>query len=146
MSSDDTISDPHFDWTPSEGEDNVDGVDSGREDVDQVTIEDPSNVVTINTKGILEQGGVHAIATMVDHPKYVDVEEATTSGRPLGILNENPASLVTDENLCSLREIYGIPDDVKLRAPREGERADWDIPGWTGIYQDGRVFTNIPFD
>ena len=92
-------------------------------DVDrQVTIEDPSNVDAINAKGILEQGGVRAIATIVDHPEYIDVEEASTSGRPLGVLNENPASLVTEENLCSLREIYGNPDDAELRAPREYER------------------------
>ena len=55
MSSDDTISDPRFVWTPSEGEDNVDGVDSDMIDVDQqVTVEDPSNVVIINATGILE--------------------------------------------------------------------------------------------
>ena len=35
MSSDDTISGPRFDWTPSEGEDDVDGVDSVMVDVDQ---------------------------------------------------------------------------------------------------------------
>jgi hypothetical protein len=103
LSSDDTISDPQYHWTTSEGEDSVDGVDSRMVDVDrQVTIEDPSNVVAINTKGILEQGGVRAVATIVDHPEYVDVDEATTSGRPLGVLDESPASLVSEENLCSV--------------------------------------------
>ena len=34
-----------------------------------------------------------------------------------------------------LREIYGIPKDVELRAPREHVRADWDIPGWTCFYE-----------
>ena len=116
--SDDTISDPKYDWT-SEGEDSVDGVDSRRVDVNRrVTIEDPSNVVAINTKSILEQGGVCAIATIVDHPEYIDVDEAATSDRPLGVLEESPASLVSEDNLCVLREIYGIPRGVELRAPR----------------------------
>ena len=54
MSSDDTISDPRFDWTPREGEDDYDRVDSRILDVDRlVTIEDPSNVVAINTEGII---------------------------------------------------------------------------------------------
>ena len=104
MSSDDTMSDLKYNWTTSEGEDNVEVVSSI--DVDRrVTLEDPSNVVSINTKGILEQGGVRAVASIVDHPEYIDVEEATTSGRPLGVLEESPSSLVSDDNLCLLREI-----------------------------------------
>ena len=99
LSSEDTISDPQYIWTTSEGEDSV-GVDSKMVDVDRrVTIEDPSNVVAINTKGILEKGGVHAVATIVDHPEYVDVDEATTSGRPLGVLDESPVSLVSEGKL-----------------------------------------------
>ena len=134
LSSDDTISDPKYNWTTSEGEDNVEvdksvGVDR------QVTLEDPSNVVSINTKGILEQGGVRAVASIVDHPEYIDVEEATTSGRPLGVLEESPSSLVSEDNLCLLREIYGIPRSVELRAPKEHEKADWDIPEWTCFYE-----------
>ena len=118
------------------GEDSVDGVDSRRVDVDrQVTKEDPSNVVAINTKSILEQAGVRAVATIVDHPEYIDVDEATTSGRPLGVLEQSPASLISEENLCALSEIYGIPKEVELRAPKEYERADWDIPGWTCFYE-----------
>ena len=34
MSSDDTMSDPRFDWTPSEGEDDSDRVDNRILDVD----------------------------------------------------------------------------------------------------------------
>ena len=48
LSSDETISDPKYNWTTSEGEDNVEVVkstDVGR----RVTLEDPSNVVSINT-------------------------------------------------------------------------------------------------
>ena len=113
LSSDDTISDPKYNWTTSEGEDNVEvdksvGVDR------QVTLEDPSNVVSINTKGILEQGGVRVVASVVDHPEYIDVDEASTSGRPLGVLEESPSSLISDDNLCLLREIYGIPKNVEL--------------------------------
>jgi hypothetical protein len=135
LSSDDTISDPKYSWT-SEGEDSVE-VDSGVDVDRRVTLEDPSNVVSINTKRILEQGGVRAVASIVDHPEYIDVDEATTSGRPVGVLEESPSSLVSEENLCLLREIYGIPSSVELRAPKEHEKADWDIPEWT-------CFMNIP--
>ena len=132
LSSDETMSDPKYDWTTSE--DSVEVVKSA--DVDrQVTLEDPSNIVSINTKRILEQGGVRAVASIVDHPEYIDVDEASTSGRPLGVLDENPSSLVSDDNLCLLREIYGIPKNVELRAPKEYEKADWDIPGWTCYYE-----------
>ena len=54
----------------------------------------------------------------------MDTSEASTSGYPLGILEESPASLVSDENLCSLRVIYGILDNVELHAPKEHEQAD----------------------
>ncbi|KAK3230762.1 hypothetical protein Dsin_002643 [Dipteronia sinensis] len=35
----------------------------------------------------------------------------------------------------NLRMIYGIPDHVVLRAAKEHERADWDVPGWTCFYE-----------
>ena len=37
--------------------------------------------------------------------------------------------------MCLLREIYGIPRSVELRAPKEYEKADWDIPEWTCFYE-----------
>ena len=133
LSSDETMSDPKYSWTSEEG---VGEVDSRGGDVDrQVTVEDPTNIVRINTKGILEQGGVRIVASIVDHPEYIDVEEASTSGRPLGVLEESPSSLVSDDNLCLLREIYGIHSSVELRAPKEFEKADWDIPEWTCFYE-----------
>ena len=135
LSSDEIVSDPEYIWTSSEGEDDSIGVSRDRDVDRQVTVEDPSNIVSINTKGILEKGGVIAVAKLVDHPEYVDVDEATTSGRPLGVLQKNPASLISEDNLCVLREIYGIPKEVELRAPMKHEGADWDIPGWTCFYE-----------
>ncbi|KAK1561765.1 hypothetical protein Q3G72_000119 [Acer saccharum] len=110
MSGDDTVSDPLVDWTSSDMECEDDGgIDSGPQDVDRlVTIEDPSKVVSINTRGMLEQGVVRAMASMVEHPEYVKVAEASTSGRPLGILDKSPTSLIMEENLRSLRVIYGF--------------------------------------
>ncbi|KAK3197867.1 hypothetical protein Dsin_021282 [Dipteronia sinensis] len=35
----------------------------------------------------------------------------------------------------NVRTIYGIPDNVVLRAAKEHEQADWDIPGWTCFYE-----------
>ena len=136
MSGDDSVSKPHYSWTSNDSESEDDGVDSGTQDVDRlVTIEDPSNVVSVNTRGMLEQGAVRAIVSMVEHPEHVEVAEASTFGHPQGILNKSPASLVTEENLRSLRVIYGIPDDVELRAPEAHERANWDIPRWTCFYE-----------
>ncbi|KAK4842344.1 hypothetical protein QYF36_019900 [Acer negundo] len=37
--------------------------------------------------------------------------------------------------LSGIRTMYGIPSDVELRAPREYERADWDIPRWMCLYE-----------
>ncbi|KAK0571946.1 hypothetical protein LWI29_023847 [Acer saccharum] len=137
MSSVDTVSDSLIDWTSSDIDGDEDGgVDSGLHDVDRlVTVEDPSKVVTINTRGMLEQGVVRAMASIVEHPEYVEVVEASTSGSPLGILRDSLASVITEENLDSIRTIYGILEDVELCAPNEHERADWDIPEWTCFYE-----------
>ena len=133
MSSDHTISDLGTNWTPG---DDDGGVDSRMRNVDRrVTVEDPSTPVFINTRSMLEQGAVYAVASVVEQPEYVDVSEASTSGRPLGILKESPASLITEAMLPGIRTTYGIPSDVELRAPKEDERADWDIPGWTCFYE-----------
>ena len=133
MSNDDTISDLNINQTPS---DDNGGVDSRTHNVDRrVTIEDPSTLVSINARGMLEQGVVYAIASTVEHPEYVKVSEASTSGRPLGILKDSLASGITEDMLPGIRTIYGIPDDIELHAPREYERADWDVPGWTCFYE-----------
>ena len=133
MSSDHTTSDLNINWTPS---DDDGGVDSRLHNVDRrVTIEDPSTPVSINARGMLEQGAVYAIASAVEHPEYMEVLEASTFGCPLGILNDSPTSLVTEDMLPGIRTMYGIPDDVELRVPREHERADWDVLGWTCLYE-----------
>ncbi|KAK0580408.1 hypothetical protein LWI29_001580 [Acer saccharum] len=135
MSGDDTVSDPLVDWTgDTESED--DEVDSGIQDVDKlVTIQDPSKVVNVNIRGILEQGGVRAIAKPVDFPEYRDDVGASTSGRLLDVLDGSPASLIIEDNFDCLRTIYGIPKSVKLRAPLKHVQADWDIPDWTCFYE-----------
>ncbi|KAK0590525.1 hypothetical protein LWI29_028418 [Acer saccharum] len=136
MSGNDTVSEPQYSWTSNDTVGKDDGVDSGTQDVNRlVTIEDPSKVVTINTRGMLEQGVVRAIAGLVEFPEYRDDVEASTSGRPLGVLDGSPASLVMEDNLHYLRTVYGIPKSVELRAPLEHERADWDIPNWTCFYE-----------
>ncbi|KAK0596670.1 hypothetical protein LWI29_017906 [Acer saccharum] len=132
MSSDHTISDLDINWS----NDDDGGVDSRTRDVDRrVTVEDPSTPVSIDARGILEQGAVYAIASAVEHPEYVDIDEPSTSGRALGILKDSPASVITEDMLPGIRAMYGIPKDVELRAPKEYERADWDIPGWTCLYE-----------
>ena len=132
MSSDHTISDLDTNWS----NDDDGGVDSRTRDVDrQVTVEDPSTPVFINARSILEQGAVYAIASAVEYPEYIDVDEPSTSGRSLGILKDSPASVISEDMLPGIRAMYGIPNDVELRAPKEHERADWDIPGWTCLYE-----------
>ncbi|KAK1568140.1 hypothetical protein Q3G72_021088 [Acer saccharum] len=84
---------------------------------------------------MLEQGAVYAIASAVEQPEYVDIDEPSTSGRALGILKDSPTSLITEDMLPGIRAMYGIPSDVELRASKEYERADWDIPRWTCLYE-----------
>ena len=133
MSNDDTISDLNINWTPS---DDDGGVDNRTRDVDRrVTVEDPLTTVSINARDMLEQGAVYAIASTVEHPEYVEVSEASTSGRPLGILKDSPTSLITEDMLPGIWTIYGISNDVELCAPREHERAYWDVPGWMCFYE-----------
>ncbi|KAK1568563.1 hypothetical protein Q3G72_026020 [Acer saccharum] len=110
MSSDNTVLEPQYSWTSNDTVGKDDGVDSGTQDVDRlVIIEDPSKVVTINTRGMLEQGVVRAIAGLVEFPEYRDDAEASTSGHPLGVLDGSLASLAMEDNLHYLRTIYGFP-------------------------------------
>jgi hypothetical protein len=153
MSTEGTISDLNIDWTSSDDNGEVDNrssnvdknveeplinvasSDDDRVDNRLVTVEDPSSVVAINVKGMLEQGIVRPMASVVEFPEYVGSSVASTSGRPMNILENSPASVITDNSLSMLRTIYGIPDDVELRAPREDERADWAVAGWTCFYE-----------
>ncbi|KAK1565141.1 hypothetical protein Q3G72_019718 [Acer saccharum] len=132
MSSDHTTSDLVISWS----NDDDGGVDSITRDVDrQVTVENPSTSLSIDARDLLEQGAVYAIASAVEFPEYIDVDESSTSGRSLGILKDSPASVISEDMLPGIRAMYGIPNDVELRAPKEYERADWDIPGWTCLYE-----------
>ncbi|KAK0592474.1 hypothetical protein LWI29_019771 [Acer saccharum] len=132
MSSDHTTSDLGINWS----NDDDGGVDSTTLDVDsRVTVENPSTSLSIDARGLLEQGAVYAIASAVEFPEYIDVDEPSTSGRSLGILKDSPASVITEDMLPGICAMYGIPNDVELRAPKEYERADWDIPGWTCLYE-----------
>ncbi|KAK3225768.1 hypothetical protein Dsin_005630 [Dipteronia sinensis] len=81
---------------------------------------------------MLESGVVHAIVQWVEFPKHREVEEASCSGQPLGILaGENAGSVLTNDDMGRLQSLYGIPKSIELCATKEHERADWAIPGWT---------------
>ncbi|KAK3199046.1 hypothetical protein Dsin_022461 [Dipteronia sinensis] len=111
MSSDLTTSDPDFTWTTSDSRDEVE-------------------------KRVLESGVVRAVAQGVEYPEYIDVEEPSCSGRPLGILaGDNPGSVLTNDDMDAIRTLYGIPDLIVLHAAKEYKRVDWDIPKWTCFYE-----------
>ncbi|KAK3218045.1 hypothetical protein Dsin_012015 [Dipteronia sinensis] len=75
-------------------------------------------------------------ADSAESPEYIDVEEPSGSGRPLDILaGDNPGSVLTEDYMDSIRMLYRIQENVVLRAPKEHERVDWDIPGWTCFYE-----------
>ena len=137
MSSDDTVSEPHFSWTPSDVDVGDDGVDGSEvSSVDRtITIEDPSKSTDVDVRGLIEGGVVRAVAGVVEFPEYVDVPVASTSGRHIGVLGDSPASVVAADHLDGFRVIYGIPESIELRVAQEHERADWDIPGWTCFYE-----------
>ncbi|KAK3230425.1 hypothetical protein Dsin_002306 [Dipteronia sinensis] len=85
---------------------------------------------------MLEFGVVRTIVQGNESPEYIDVDGPSYSGRPLGILaGDSPGSVLTKADIDSIRTLYGTPDSVVLRAPKEHERADWDIPSWTCFYE-----------
>ena len=110
--------------------------DDDREvDSRRVTVEDPSTAAAVNASALLAQGFVRVVRPVAEFPEYVEVNEPSTSGRPTGVLRNNPVSIVTTDSLSTIRTIYGIPDAVELRAPTGGERADWVVPGWSCFYE-----------
>ncbi|KAK1554040.1 hypothetical protein Q3G72_006963 [Acer saccharum] len=82
-----------------------------------------------------DDGGVDSWSHNVDRQVTIEDPSTPVSINARGILNDSPASLVTEDMLPGIRMMYGIPDDVELRAPREHECADWDVPGWTCLYE-----------
>lgn len=116
-------------------DENDGAVDSRVASVDRtVSVEDSSSIVTVMGH-MLEQCAVRAVAGLVNFPGFVDVVEPSTIGRLLGILSDSLASLLTDSDMDGLRTIYGILDSIELRAPKEHEQEDWDVPGWTCFYE-----------
>ncbi|KAK2649139.1 hypothetical protein Ddye_016628 [Dipteronia dyeriana] len=86
--------------------------------------------------GTLEKGVVRAIEQTFEFLDYIDVEDTSCSGKPLGVLaGENHGSVFADNDMDCLRAVYGILKFVELRAPIEHKRADWDIPWWTCFYE-----------
>ncbi|KAK3225074.1 hypothetical protein Dsin_004936 [Dipteronia sinensis] len=137
MSNELTTSELNITRTTSDLGDQVEeGVEADLLDVErQITINEPLGV-EIDEFGMVERGAVLVVAQRAEFPEFIDVEEPSCSGRPLGILaGDNPRSVLTDDDMDNIRTIYGIPDDVVLRAAKEHERADWDIPGWTCFYE-----------
>ncbi|KAK3231378.1 hypothetical protein Dsin_003259 [Dipteronia sinensis] len=138
MSSEVTISNPVFTWTPNGSGGEVErGVEADSMDVErQVSVADPSNIVNVNRLALMEFRAVRAVARLVGFSEYVDVEESSCSGRMLGILaEENSGSVLTDGDMGRLRTSYRILDSFELCAVKEHERADYDIPGWTCFYE-----------
>ncbi|KAK0600572.1 hypothetical protein LWI29_016219 [Acer saccharum] len=82
-----------------------------------------------------DDGGVDSRTRDVDRRVTVEDPSTPVSINARGILKDSPASLITEDMLPGIRTMYGIPSDVELRAPREHERADWDIPGWMCLYE-----------
>ena len=84
MSGDDPISISSHSQSDSDlGNGSDEGVESGARNVDRrVTVRDPSEIVNINVRDILDRGGVRAIATPVEFPQRRNDAEASTSGRP----------------------------------------------------------------
>ncbi|KAK3182784.1 hypothetical protein Dsin_030070 [Dipteronia sinensis] len=136
MSNDSSTSEPSFTWTNLGSKDDVGGIEVGSLDVGrQITVAKPTEIV-IDSSRILESGAVCAVVQRDKSPEYIDIDEPSCSGRPLSILaGDNPRSVLTEADMDGIRTLYGIPESVVLRAPKEHERADWDIPGWTCFYE-----------
>ncbi|KAK3225309.1 hypothetical protein Dsin_005171 [Dipteronia sinensis] len=137
MSNDSTTSEPSFTWTNNGSRDEVGGgIEADSLDFDrQITIARPTEIV-IDKSSMLESGAVRTIVQRDESLEYINVNEPSCSGKPLGILaGNNPGSVLTEAYIDSIRTMYVIPDNVVLRAPKEHEQADLDIPGWTCFYE-----------
>ena len=52
---------------------------------------------------MLEHGVMRTVSQWVEHLEFIDIDEPSYLGRPLGILvGENPRSLLMDDNMVSL--------------------------------------------
>ncbi|KAK3184904.1 hypothetical protein Dsin_032190 [Dipteronia sinensis] len=130
MSNKSSTSEPSFSWTTSDSKDEVGGgVEADSLDVDrQKTIARLTEIV-IDKSNMLESGAVRTIVQRAESLEYIDVEEPSCSCRSLGILaGDDPGSVLTEDDMDIIRTLYGILDNVVLCAPKEHERADWDIP------------------
>ncbi|KAL5738402.1 hypothetical protein ACOSP7_031163 [Xanthoceras sorbifolium] len=63
------------------------------------------------------------------------IDAMPLTSRPLGLLQNNPASKLDEFDLKRIKFQNGIPEFVELRLPSLFERPDWDIPGWTCLYE-----------
>lgn len=52
-----------------------------------------------------------------------------------GGVYSNPKSSITLDKLVKIRKKYNIPIHIRLHAPSEEVRADWDIPGMVCLYE-----------
>ncbi|KAK3200401.1 hypothetical protein Dsin_023816 [Dipteronia sinensis] len=115
----------------------MEGVESDTRDVEQqVSLDVPLDVAHPDKLGLMEIRVVRAIAGPIEYLEHVEVEEASYSGRPLGILvGNNLESVLTDDDMERLKVTYGIPDFFELLAVKKHERADMAIPKWTFFYE-----------
>lgn len=79
------------------------------------------------TRSDRPQRDVHNDATVVDrvfNDLFGQMEFRPSKIGPQHILKEDIPSKVSADKLTEIREFYGIPDDIEIRAPEGNERID----------------------
>ncbi|GMN47463.1 hypothetical protein TIFTF001_016629 [Ficus carica] len=66
------------------------------------------------------------IARLMEPPRRLSTESF--------LRTSNPRSVLTDSDLSDIRGRYGFPNEVQLRLPFKGERADTVSEGWICMY------------
>ena len=110
----------------------LDDCSTGTSGYDQVTFADEADVFS----GAFIPDTILMVSSRMgqfNDPPNED-SPATTSS-PSRLLMYNPALELVESNLDTFRRRYGLSNSAWLRLPLNGERVDWNIPGWVLMYK-----------
>ncbi|GMN64156.1 hypothetical protein TIFTF001_033227 [Ficus carica] len=112
------IEDIDVEWTTTDSSDSS----SDNEEL-MSTIHQRSRPATTSGKAILS---IPPIARLTEPPRWLSTESF--------LRTSNPRSVLTESDLSDIRGRYGFPNEVQLRLPFKGERADSVSEGWICMY------------
>ena len=107
---------------------------SGEGDVNTTSAERPSgNMRLVIAEPLL--GIPKDIEPLRFLPASCESSGTPSTSEPTNILNNNPASRVSERMMREMKILYRIPKSIEVRVPNLSDRIDFKIPGWTGFYE-----------